>query len=99
MENRGSFGAAIGGDPLQAAMAARSTGQAGATQQVSPAAATFDPATQLPQGSPQPTGAMPQPEMPFQSPESTMIIKALDSRLKALSKQEELKANGGIPKF
>lgn len=42
----GSGSAVLGGnaaDPLQEAMARRATGQAGATQQVSPSAPTFDP--------------------------------------------------------
>ena len=95
--NQGSFGAAIGGaDPLQEAIARRQTGQAGAMQQVSPASATFDPSTMAPpiQGGPMgglpPQGLPQEPAMPFESTESVMIIKALDSRLKSISKKEQL---------
>ena len=43
----GSFGGSIGGsESIKAALARRGLGQAGATSQVSPGAATFDPATQ-----------------------------------------------------
>lgn len=98
-QNTGSFGAAIGGaDPLQEAIARRQTGQAGATAQVSPTAPTS--VNQVPPSSPSPTptaiGGTPQPSMGG-SPglvggksEAQLIISALDSRLKSLSKVQEM---------
>jgi len=97
--NNGSFGAAIGGDPLQEAISRR-TGQAGATSAVSPASATFNPTTQLPPTQPQQTPQMQpqgatatpqgQPTIPFDATEAQIIIKALSKRLEAGSKY-----NGG----
>jgi hypothetical protein len=98
-QNTGSFGAAIGGaDPIQEAIARRATGQAGATQQVSPGAATFDPSTApmaggAPQGMPQSApiaGMTPggQP-LPQETPEAQIILNALSTRLKHDSKMKE----------
>lgn len=97
--NFGSGNQLLGGDAnnaLNEAIARRQTGGAGATQQVSPAAATFDPTTQTPSlqagGAPQMPGqagaagaSMPQPATPFESPEAKMIVGGVLSRLKALS--------------
>lgn len=101
----GSFGAAAGGisPELQAAMQRR--GQGGATAAVTQGAPGFDPLVQpaqAPTGAPpmpmgavpaQPSAQAPTPALPFDSSEAQLIIKSLDSRLKALSKVDELKAN------
>lgn len=88
MENTGSFGSAIGMSPeLQEAISRR--GGSG-TSAVSQSAPGFNPATQpsqpmpAPQGSP--SGSLGKSPMPTNSPESHIILKALDNRLKALSK-------------
>jgi hypothetical protein len=100
MENTGSFGSAIGGgSAIAEAMSRRGMG-GGATNQVSPASATFDPSTQP---SPQATnsvaatpaaggGSTPSAGVPAGSFEAETIIKALDSRLKSLSKIDEAKS-------
>lgn len=100
MNNPGSFGAAIGGgDAIQQAMQRRGMG-VGVTQQVSPASPNFDqsaapvsgagqsPMPAVPQGSPPSTGSQ---GLPAGSFEADTIIKALDSRLKTLSKIDEAK--------
>ena len=89
------FGSAIGGDPLQEAIQRRNQGQVGTTAQVSPTAPTavnqVPPTPQvsgqsMPTGSSLPTSTPQGQGLPAESPESTIIIKALDSRLKSLSK-------------
>jgi len=91
--NLGSGNQLLGGDAnaaLQEAMQRRQTGQAGATSQVTQGAATFDPATQgapvggAPAAPAQPN--IPTSPMPFDSSESKLILSAMGSRLKALSK-------------
>jgi hypothetical protein len=99
--NTGSFGAAAGGasPELIAAIQRRQT-QGGTTGQVTQGSASYNPSIQQPQvsGSPsmpsqptQPQGMSGQPQgmgggLPAESSESSLIIKALDSRLKSLSK-------------
>lgn len=90
--NNGSFGAAAGGvsPELMAALQRRQTG-GGATSAVTNGAPTMDPQTQppMPGGAPVSNpamGAAPQPGLPMDSSESSIILKALDSRLKAISK-------------
>lgn len=93
-QNTGSFGAVLGGaDPVADAMAKRNLGQAGATSAVTPASASFDPSTQVPPaqgGVPMPGGMPPPagPPPPDPTMETQMILKTLDSRLKALSKMQ-----------
>ncbi len=97
--NFGSGSSVLGGqDPVTAAMLRRQTGQAGATAQVTPSSATFDPtvqpvqdAPQAPapmQASPQPT--MPQAEEPYSKEEIRVILKAMDGRMKQIGKMQEL---------
>ena len=99
--NPGSFGSAIGagGDALQEAMARRATGGP-ATGVVSPASAGASANAPLP--APVSTGnvlpaqnvpqevSQPSIGLPPGSGESQIIIKALDSRLKSLSKLQEM---------
>jgi hypothetical protein len=98
--NIGNFGAAIGGGTeIIEAMKRRGMG-VGATSQISPAAPTApenlppapvgsNPSSAVPQRQPQ---VLPQAGQPggVPSPESSIIIKALDSRLKSLSKLQEM---------
>lgn len=94
----GSGAALLGGtDPLQEAMSRRQTDQAGITQQVTPASANFQPQPTTPtQASPQQSmGQAPQPGLPTGPMEAEIILKALDGRLKSLSKQEEAKLING----
>lgn len=100
--NLGSGSSLLGGgnDALQSAIAARATGQAGPTAAQSPASAGFTPGMEQPilpdpQASPASTvpssgasslGASLGMGAPMDSGESQLIIKALDSRLKSLSK-------------
>jgi len=92
MDNTGSFGSAIGGmsPELQAAISRRGSQGGGATSQVSNAATTVNQATQpsqpLPQPQGSPAGGLGNSAMPMNTPEANIIIKALDGRLKALSK-------------
>lgn len=94
MQNTGSFGAATGGmsPELTEAIQRRAGGnQGGATAQVTQSAPTFDPSTQMPSAptSMSPLGLPPQQGTPEGDMESKIIIKALDSRLKSLSKVQE----------
>lgn len=94
--NTGSFGAAAGGvsPELQEAIQRRSGGNpSGPMGQVTATSPTFDPSTQrpsvAPQNLPQPNAPASQPTeggLSMGSPESEIIIKALDSRLKSISK-------------
>ena len=99
--NSGSFGVAAGGvsPELQAAIQRRAGGNpSGPMGQVTQGAPTFDPSIQQPQTSPIPapsvgsSGPTSLPTggtgmgLPANTPESELIVKALDSRLKALSK-------------
>lgn len=96
----GNFGSAIGGgDPIQEAMSRRGMG-VGVTQQVSPASPNFDQQatpvsgvgqapSPVPQGTPLSTGTS--QGLPPGSFEAETIVKALDSRLKTLSKIDEAK--------
>ncbi len=105
-QNTGSFGAAIGGagSALQEAMNRRGM-SAGVLSQQSPASASFEPGM-LPVDVPQDAGAAvptPQPQQESTgagaapgSFEAEIILKALDSRLKTLSKIDE--ANSIQPK-
>jgi len=100
MDNTGSFASATGGmsPELQAAVQRRQGGNpSGPMAQVTPTAPTFNPSTQVPNPTPSPSAGSPgltssNPAMgtgvglPMNTPESELIIKALDSRLKALSK-------------
>lgn len=95
MENTGSFGSAIGGmSPELAEAMQRRGGQGNPMAQVSNSAPTANPAIQAPsplpspQGSP--AGALGGAPLPEQTPESQIIIKALDGRLKSLSKLTEM---------
>jgi hypothetical protein len=100
MQNTGSFGSAIGGmsPELQAAISRRAGGNpSGPMGQTSASAPTTDPTIQQsPMSGQMSVPSMPQGTtgmgMPANSPESQIIIKALDSRLKSLSKIQE---NGG----
>ena len=96
--NAGSFGAAIGGGGSAIAEAMQNRGMdPGVLNQISPTSASAP--DQLP---PQPIGAgapaipqrqpLPGPGQPggVPSTESSIIIKALDSRLKSLSKLQEM---------
>lgn len=93
-QNPGSFGSVLGGGgDIKAALNRRGLG-GGATSQVSPAAPTSSvqppPAPSLPSG-----GGMPTPPssggmgLPPNSGESMILTKAIDSRLKTLSKLQE----------
>lgn len=100
MDNTGSFGAAAGGvtPELQAAIQRRAGGNpSGATGQVTQGSPNYNPTIQPSQANsaPAPSGALGSPPftpsgtgagLPANVPESELIIKALDSRLKALSK-------------
>lgn len=100
-----AFGTAIGGgDVIKEAMARRGLGVSPMSQQ-SPAAPTFSPVPQSPTGAASPMSSMPPTQsptpgatggLPLSSPESQLIIKALDSRLKSLSKQEEGRGSFGV---
>lgn len=95
----GSGSALLGGtDALNAAIAARQTGQAGATQQVSGAAPTNDPTAQGPQPSalsPQSGGSQPvasatqaptTPTAPFDPAEIKTILNAMNGRMKTIGR-------------
>ncbi len=97
MNNLGSFGAATGGvsPELQAAIQRRAGGNpSGALGQTTQTAPTYNPTIQQPQVNPAPSGTSGSPPLPTgagmglpaESPESTLIIKALDQRLRSLSK-------------
>ena len=94
MQNTGSFGAATGGmsPELSEAIQRRAGGnQGGTTAQVTQGAPTFDPTTQMPQSatSMSPLGLPPQQGTPQGDMESKIIVNALNSRLKSLSKVQE----------
>lgn len=82
------------GSALAQVMAQQAQGGAGQTQQVTPAAPTFDPSAQPPTpptgGAPNmaPSGGKPQTDstMPFDSAEAKMIIQYLGNRLKSGAK-------------
>ena len=90
-----------GVDALQQAIQSRQTGEMGASQQVTPSAATFDPASQgapnpmqggTPQGDTQ-QGAQPGMEqqgamLPFDPGEVKIILQAMGGRLKAISRMQ-----------
>lgn len=96
----GSASPQVGGtDALNQAVARRQTGEAGATSQVTPAAPTYDPATQTPPMPMSSGGGMPTasaatagapapatPAMPVDPAELKMIVGSLSNRLKAISK-------------
>ena len=104
MDNTGSFGAAAGGmsPELQAAIQRRQGGNpSGPMGQTTNSAPTNNPMIQQPQiqpsqvnpaslgvpsGSPRPSGGA---GLPINVPEAQLIIKALDQRLRSISKQEE----------
>lgn len=86
-----------GADALNSAVQRRQMGQGGATDQVTPSSASFNPQTAMAPtqtgGQPMPGGAAPapvsqntSPSVPEQSSESQLIIKTLASRLSSLSK-------------
>lgn len=96
-----------GGDAIAQAIARRSTGDASATDQVSPAAPTFDPSTQPAQQLPGQAPAAPQQPAQPQQPGSmnamgqmtspsddTLIIKALTQQLK--NNHEIKRVQGGM---
>lgn len=96
--NTGSFGGPAGGiSPELAASIQRRQTQGGATSAVTAGAPTFDPTTQpaqpptgqvpaMPPVGGTPAASLPQPAIPFESPEAKMIVGSLSTRLKALSK-------------
>lgn len=100
MDNTGSFGSAAGGmsPELQAAISRRAGGNpSGPMGQTTASAPTNDPTIQQPQVNsvPAPSVGPSVPTMssggtgtglPMNTPESELIVKALDSRLKSLSK-------------
>ena len=106
MDNTGSFGSAAGGmsPELQAAISRRAGGNpSGPMGQTTNSAPTNDPTIQQPQiqpsqVNPASVGVPSSPRLsggaglPINVPEAQLIIKALDSRLKSISKQEE----GGV---
>ena len=90
-----------GNQALNEAISRRNQGQAGATAQVSPAAPTsVNQVPPMPPSSPSPASTVTpaasqlnmggsaglQGGLPINTPESELIIKALDQRLRALSK-------------
>jgi len=97
--NTGSFGSATGGmsPELAAAMQRRAGGNpSGPMGQVSQGAPTANPATQVPNSAPAsinvPSQSSPSGDgmgLPTNTPESQLIIKALDQRLRSLSKVQE----------
>lgn len=96
MPNLGQFGMGANVNPVQAAIQARQTGGApvSALNQMSGAAqAGSSPAPQAPVG---PAPAMPAPQMSptAQAPtsEAEIIVKALNDRLKSISKVEEFQS-------
>lgn len=114
MEDRplqfGSGSAQLGGDAgveaLNAAIAARQTGQASPTQAVSPASGSFDPSQIPPQvagapAAPTATGA-PAPMGMGQSlgmnkeMENQLLIKALDAKLRSNASIEKSMSKGGV---
>jgi len=107
-QNLGQFGAAAGGvsPELQAAISRRAGGNpSGPLGQTTQTAPTFNPTIQQPEvnsvpapvggasGSPPPSPSGTGTGLPMNTPESELIIKALDSRLKSLSKIQE---GGGL---
>lgn len=87
-----NLGTISGGDPLQAAIAARGGGQTGLNQQ-SPSAPGYEPT--LPPTVPQGQMNMPQGQMQGKPPtsESEIILKAMSQRLSHLSKAEQTQAS------
>ena len=93
--NLGSFGAATGGlsPELQAAIQSRAGGVP-ASSQVTNSAPTANPETQAPNpmtgAPPMPqqtaSASAPQPNLPFDASEAKIILSAMGTRLKALSK-------------
>ena len=85
--NFGSGNSLLGGanDALSQAIARRQSGQGGATQQVSPSAATYNPQNTTPQiTASSPSGSsMPgaSPMKPLDQTEAMVIIKSLTKRL------------------
>jgi hypothetical protein len=106
-QNTGSFGAAIGGgSAIAEAMGRRGMG-GGVLQQTSPMSAQGPGATPptvdggqhqpVPAGAGSPPASAGSPGMAPGSFESQVIIKALDSRLKSLSKIEEAQVIPQLP--